>query len=176
MRLPKIALLGMGRAGKDEAGKWFGKYTPLKYVGSTSMVICPMIAAERGMDVKECWKNRHQERMLWYSWANHFRRDNPAKLAQTCLEVGDLVIGMRDKLELQACKDIDLFDLIVWINRDVPDDPTVTFRREDCDIIIDNNESLDVFFTKLKRLAQFAGVPVSDTPDPNFVDPADLMQ
>jgi hypothetical protein len=159
---PKIALLGYGRAGKDTAGAWLGEHTPLRYVGSTSQVICPMIAKELDIPVEEAWRTRHQHRMFWYEWANAYRRDDPAKLAKKCLEQGDMVVGLRDIIELNACKAAGLFDLIIWIDRDVPHDPTVTFTKEDCDIVVCNNTDLPTFYARLARLCRFAGIEVKD--------------
>jgi hypothetical protein len=107
---------------------------------------------------------RHKERKFWYEWANEYRKDDPAKLAKKCLEKGDMVIGLRDKLELQACKDANLFDLIIWIERNVEPDPTVTFSRDDCDVIIDNNGTISQLQKKLSRLVNLDGVDVFDEP------------
>lgn len=160
MRVPKIALLGYGRCGKDTAGEWLGKHTPLRYMGSTSSVICPLIAAELGVPVQEAWETRHNNRKFWYEWANNYRRDNPAKLAEFCLETGDMVVGLRDKFELECCRQKKLFDLTIWIHRDVPVDPTVTFSRTDCDVVVDNTGTLDEYYARLAKLVKFAGLEV----------------
>jgi hypothetical protein len=129
-------------------------------------VICPLIAAERNVTPEHAWVRRHRERKFWYDWANEYRKDDPAKLAKKCLEHGDMVIGLRDKLELQACKDANLFDLIVWIHRDVPKDPTVTFEAADCHITLDNTRSKRDLYAKLEKLCYLFGVPVYAYPDP----------
>jgi hypothetical protein len=158
---PRIAILGHGRAGKDESGLWLGTHSWLRYVGSTSMVICPMIAAERGVTPAYAWQRRHAERKFWYDWANEYRKDDPAKIAKECLKQGDLVIGLRDKHELQACKDQNLFDLIVWIRRDVPNDPTVTFGPEDCDVVLYNDKGKEELYARWTRLMRLAGVQIN---------------
>lgn len=158
---PKIAILGFGRAGKDTAGEIIGKMSPLRYVGSTSQVVCPMIAKDLGLTPEAAWADRHNNRMYWWRWCNEYRKDDPTKIARASLATGDLVVGLRDAIELEACKAAKLFDLILWINRDVPVDPTVTFRREDCDVVIDNNDDLPTLEKRLARLLRFAGVPVT---------------
>lgn len=160
---PKLAILGHGRAGKDTAGGWLGLFTELRYVGSTSRVICPLIARERGISIREAWANRHNERMFWYEWANNYRKDDPAKIAKECLKEGDIVVGLRADYELEACRRADLFDLIVWVeNPRVAPDPTVTFAAKDCDIVIVNDGDHSEFYGKLASLARFAGLTVHD--------------
>lgn len=158
---PKIALLGNGRAGKDTAGGWFGLFTPLQYVGSTSRVVCPMIAEELGISVEAAWRNRHEHRKFWYDWCNEYRKDDPSKIAKACLAQGDIVVGLRDIVELNACKAEDLFDLTVWVeNPRVPNDSTVTFTKDDCDVIIENNGDYRQFYRKLMQLCRFSGIMV----------------
>jgi hypothetical protein len=159
----KIALLGYGRAGKDTAAGWLGLFTPLRYVGSTSMVACPMIAESLGISVEEAWATRHQHRGFWYSRCNEYRKDDPTKLARKSLEYGDLVVGLRDKVELQACKDAGLFDLTIWVaNCRVPYDSTVTFTAEDCDVILENNTGYAQFYERLMSLCRFGGIMVDE--------------
>lgn len=159
---PKIALLGYGRSGKDSGGYWCGMHTPLVYTGSTSDVVNPLIAAARGITPEENWARRHQERMFWYEWCNEFRRDDPTKLARAAIDAGaDIIVGMRDAAELNACKAARLFDLTIWVeNPRVPPDPTVTFTRDDCDIVIDNNRRLGHFHGKLANLIAALGIEV----------------
>lgn len=158
---PRIALLGNGRAGKDTAGGWLGLFTPLRYVGSTSRVICPLIAKDLGITPEEAWAGRHANRKYWYDWANEYRKDDATKLARACLESGDIVVGLRADYELAACTDVALFDLVVWVeNPRVPPDPTVTFTSKDCDIIIVNDGELPAFYDKLRALCRFSRIHV----------------
>lgn len=156
----KIAILGLGRVGKDTAGAYIGNHSSLRYMGSTSNIICPIIAKHLGISEKEAWTTRHDgdNRMFWYNFCNEYRRDDPTKLARISLEVSDMVVGLRDKREFDACKEAGLFDLTIWINRDVAPDPTVTFRREDCDVIIDNTGSFEQYYHKLDRLIKVLNI------------------
>jgi hypothetical protein len=159
--IPRIALVGYGRGGKDTAGGWLGLFTPLRYVGSTSRVVCPLIAKDLGLSVEEAWSQRHNHRRFWHHWCNEYRKDDPTKIARQCLENGDLVVGLRDIIELNACKEEKLFDLIVWVhNNRVEKDPTVTFTSDDCDVIVENNGTYVQFYEKLTRLCRFGGIMV----------------
>jgi len=170
-RPPRIALLGYGRSGKDTAGGWLGLFTPLGYAGSTSKAVCPLIAASLGISVEQAWRERHQNREYWYTWCNEYRKDDPAKLAKACLEKCNVVVGLRDIVELNACKKENLFDCIVWVsNPRVPYDKTVTFTSNDCDVVIENNGSYVEFYSKLKRFCLFGHIPVSSLAD-NFDGP-----
>jgi hypothetical protein len=173
---PTIAILGRGRAGKDTAGEWFGSYTDLVYTGSTSMPLCMLIATKKNIPLDVCWKSRHAEREYWYNFANELRANDPTLLARISLELGDMVIGLRDDFELQACKDAGLFDLVIWIERDVPVDPTLKFDSSACDIIIENNTTIPELHIKLQNLCKFAGLAVSSKPVGFHYDPLTLIQ
>jgi len=159
-RLPRLAILGYGRAGKDEAGRWLGEHTDLRYAGSTSQVVCPLIAKDLGISEQEAWDTRHQNRIYWKDWCNNYGADDPAKLARYCLYRGDIVVGLRDKVELAAIKAEGLIDLYIWIDHNVPVDPTVTFTVDDCDIVIRNHGTPGQLHEKLGRLAIAMGLDV----------------
>jgi len=161
--IPKLLIVGYGRAGKDTCAEYISKISPLRYGGSTSNIICPLIAKELGVSEEEAWNTRHLNRQFWYEWANEYRKDDPAKLIKTALEKADMVVGIRDKLEMEAVKDHKLIDLIIWIdNARVRIDSTVTFNRSDCDVVICNHESLQEFHSKIKALVNSMGLTKDD--------------
>lgn len=160
MVIKRLAIVGYGRAGKDTTGEYIGKLTSLRYVGSTSNIICPLIAAEQGITPEEAWNIRHDgdNRVFWYNRANEYRKDDPAKIIKASLDKGEIVIGIRDILELDAMKQQNLVDLIIWIERRVPMDVTVTFKRDDCDIIIENNGTIPELYARIEKFVKFAGL------------------
>jgi hypothetical protein len=170
--VPRLAILGYGRAGKDTMGIYLGMHTEHVYVGSTSDVVNPMIAKELGLSPEENWRRRHEgnNRQFWYNWCNEYRKHDPSRLAQAVFNAGgSMVVGLRDKIELAACRDKQLFDLIVWIeNPRVPADSTVTFTRDDCDIVITNESDLPRFFSKIAKFCDTAGIRT----DCHFQDPS----
>lgn len=152
-------IIGRGRAGKDEAGMWFGRNTCLNYKGSTSTVMCPHVALALNIPEEEAWNNRHLSRMFWKQFCDDFRKDDPAVIGRMVIESGaDMIIGTRDEVEIKAIQNEGLVDLTIWVERDVPYDPTVEFTSNLADIVIENKWSLDEYYKRLKRFALTVGV------------------
>lgn len=147
----KLLFVGHGRAGKDEAAAYVAKITGLRYAGSFSWAVLPYIAARLGLHPQVAWETRHSMRKQWYAYCNDLRAADPTILARLVLAQGDVTAGLRDKVELDACKAARLFDRIVWIHRPgTPVDPTVTFGPQDCDEILTNGGSLWDFHIELE--------------------------
>lgn len=164
--LPRLMIIGQGRAGKDTAGEWLGNNTLLVYKGSSSNFALPYVAKEMGQDEKTCYETRHQNREEWKRICRELRGKDPGILVKAMLKAGaDLVIGIRDKCEIDIARQQQLVDLVIWIEKDVPKDPTVDeFDSSDADIIIDNNSTKEVFYRKLKALANTLRVLKSEHP------------
>lgn len=162
--LPVLALCGYGRAGKDTAAEWFRDNTKLTFRGGCSWTALPYMAKRLSADAgrliteEEAYATRHQDRMKWYNYMNEYRAVDPALLIKDVLKHSDVVCGVRDKCELLGAKNEGLLDLIVWIDRDVPVDPTVTYSIEDADIIIRNHTTKDAFHHRLHNLAKCLGI------------------
>lgn len=156
-RPPRIALCGPGRCGKDTAAEWLHENTRLNYVMSTSEVIAPVAAERLGLTVEAAFARRHEDRALWCRLGKEMRASDPAFLVRTVLDKGsDIVVGVRDRQEIVTASLEGLVDLVVWIDRRVPFDPTLEYGPELCDIRITNDDSLDEFHGKLAALARFA--------------------
>ncbi len=158
----KLMIVGMGRAGKDTAGEYLGMVTNLKFAGTTSLYLAKYVAQRLGVSTKEAYANRHESndmRKLWYDTGRQLRALDPGVLIRESMEFGDIIGGVRDVEEIETARRENLVDLIVWIeNRRVPPDPTVMFDESVCDIVIQNNGSLEEFYTRLDRFAAFAGL------------------
>jgi hypothetical protein len=151
--LPVLAIVGHGRAGKDTAAEWLRDHTHLKFKGGCSYTGCDYVAKKLGLSWHEAWRTRHELRMDWYRILNEYREGDPSRLVRDCLEHSDIVCGIRDRMEMIAAKKEGLLDLIVWIDRPVPVDPTVTFTIEDADVIIRNYSGFDDFYARLRRFS-----------------------
>jgi len=160
-RAPRIAFCGPGRSGKDECSTYFARITGLRFAGSMSQFLCPFVAARLGLSDEEAFARRHESdamRMTWYRIGNELRDSDPALLVRETLKAGEICNGIRDIREFEAAKAEGLADLFIWVERDVPTDPTITYGAGLCDVVLDNNGSLGELHTKLDALARFAGL------------------
>jgi hypothetical protein len=155
---PVLAIVGPGRSGKDTMAEWCRDHTILEYKGGSSYTGCKYVAERLGLSWHDTWRTRHERRMDWYNILNEYRKDDPTKLIRECLEHSDIVCGLRDRTELLASRDAGLIDLVVWIDRPVPHDPTITFTIEDADIIIRNHGTFEEFYERLRRFAKTLGI------------------
>lgn len=157
----KLLFAGYGRAGKDEAAAYIAKITGLRYAGSFSWAALPYVAARLGLHPQVAWETRHTMRKQWYDYCNDLRASDPTILARLVLAQGDVTAGLRDKVELEACKAARLFDHIVWIDRPGTEvDPTVTFGPQDCDEVLFNDGSLVKYHVDLDELCRSWGFRV----------------
>jgi len=155
----KILLVGYGRAGKDEGLSYLAALTGLRNAGCTSAYLAKYVARNLGISESEAYKTRHQFRDHWYDIGNQLREDDPGILLREALANGPLTGGVRDLEEIVEARRCNLVDLIVWIeNVRVPTDTTVKFGPEHCDVIVQNNGTMDEYQDKLRRLAAFAGL------------------
>ena len=154
--VPALAILGMGRAGKDTAGEFLAEKFSLAPAISSSLNALPLAAHMAGVrsekDYTAFYTERHQNRVFWIHALHALRRGDLTRLARWCLGACDLAIGLRGKEEFAAVMREGVCDLSVWVHRDVPVDPTVEFTREDCDVVVDNTTSLERFHERLTRL------------------------
>ncbi len=152
---PVVAFLGMGRAGKDTSAEYFCLRTGLHYAGSSSSMVLPIIADSIGIPPEQAWAERHSNRPFWIEWCHAFRHDDPATLVKMCLGVGDVVVGVRGKIELHDVQQKKLIDYTVWVdNPSVPVDPTVEFGVADCDFSIPNRGGVTDLYRRIDVLVR----------------------
>lgn len=152
---PKILFVGHGRCGKDTACEYLSKITGLRNAGTTSKYFALHMSKLMGVSYEEAYARRHESdemRTYWYEEANKLRENGPLTILNMALEHGDISGGLRDGEEIRAAREV--VDIIIWIQNDrVPIDPTVKFTSRDADIVIENNWSLEEFYSRLDRLA-----------------------
>ena len=154
----RLAIVGPGRAGKDACAEWLAANTPLRYTGSCSSVIAPHAARRLGLGVTEAFARRHEDRDLWRAIGDELRRDDPAALARETLRHGELCVGVRARVEIEAVIRERLVDLVLWIDRDVPPDPTLEFGPEVATVILPNRGTLADLHGRLRALARAWGL------------------
>ncbi len=158
-QVKRILLVGYGRAGKDAGLEALSAMTGLKNAGTTSLYLAKYVAAELGITETEAYKARHQHRETWFRIGQELRKNDPGILLREALLKGDLCGGVRDLEEIVFARENRVVDLIVWVqNVRTGIDKTVKFGPEHCDVIVQNNGTLDEYHEKLRRLAAFAGL------------------
>lgn len=155
-----VAVVGPGRSGKDTAAEFLGQLTLLRYVGSTSWIGLDYMAERLGVCSMTAWESRHAHRGRWKQYLDEFRADDPTKLVRMSLDRGDIVSGIRDRSELESARAARLLTHVLWIDRDVPTDPTITFTRDDCDWVVRNDADLDTFRLRIAYWAGLVGLPL----------------
>lgn len=149
-----VCFSGWGRAGKDEAGMFLGQNSDLVYHGSLSWVGLQIVAKKLRLPQQVAWETRHNRRMEWFEILNDYRKDDPTKLVRDSLRSGEIVVGLRSKEELEASKAAGLLTHVIWVERPgTPQDPTVTYNKDDCDHVIANDADLPRFFEKIRKWA-----------------------
>lgn len=157
----KILFVGHGRSGKDTACQMFAEITGLRDAGTTSLALTRYVAEKLGVPEADAYARRHESpemRILWFETGNEIRRHDPALLVREMFAKGDISGGVRGRPEIEAVRRERLADLIVWVDRDVPADPTMEYGPEFADVVVQNRGTLDEFRWKLFRLAEFAGL------------------
>lgn len=152
-RVKVVAWCGYGQAGKDTSAMMFAKMTNTKYSGSCSMAVLPIIADSVGLTETQAFMERHANRVFWFNWCNALRDNDPTLLVKLSLGNGDCVSGIRDHRELFAAQEEGLIDLSIWVERNVPVDPTTTYTKDDCDLVVMNNGSEEDLRKHLQHLA-----------------------
>lgn len=159
----KLAICGPGRAGKDTASKWLACHTTLRYTESTSEAaaqLCYSKLADRYgyTSVSEAFEDRHNHRVEWADIIWSYNKPDGITLYCEMLQDGDILNGIRRAAELQALVDRHLIDLVMWIDRDVPTDPSLETTSSVADIIIPNNDSIADLYRRLTHFARFSRI------------------
>ncbi len=174
--IPNILIGGHGRAGKDTMADWLAANTPLRHPGSLSTFLTAHVVAFRlSVTPQEAagpafaqaraaaFATRHEDRQLWYEVGNRLRDGEPGALVDAALAGGELVVGVRDLREVELCRELHKVDLLVWVdNPRGPNDPTVKFTADDCDVVIENNGTYAAFYSKIAALCRFARIPLNN--------------
>ncbi len=148
----KILFVGHGRCGKDTACEITAELTHLRNAGTFSKYLTPYVACRLRVSEEQAYRERHQNREVWMDTGNQVRAHDPTAICRMAFANGDVSGGVRGLPEIVAIRDRRVADLIVWIDRDVPPDPTLEFTAEYADVSISNHSTIDEFRARLKHL------------------------
>ena len=89
---------------------------------------------------------------------NEYNKEDGSKLAKGILALSNCYVGMRDPREVKACVDAKLFDIIIWVDAcgrlPKEDKSSIKITKDIADIVIENNETEEIFKNKLYRLGK----------------------
>lgn len=148
MSLPKLLIVGHMRHGKDTFAQILvDQYGFTKK--DSSRAACEIFLFEKlrhkygYQTIDECYADRVNHRAEWHDEIKAFNADDKTKLARAIMRDNDIYVGMRSRLEIEACVAAGVFDKVVWVDasKRLPPEPRSSFDIDiSCaDVIIDNN-------------------------------------
>lgn len=150
-RRPKVLVIGHARHGKDTVAEHLKELMGLKFVSSSMFVakeiIWPLWGKERYDSFDAMFQDRVNYRSTWFNLIAAYNTPDMTKTASTMFQRGfDIYVGMRRRVELEACKAAGLFDIIIWVDaskRHPPEElDSMELRPEDAQVHLDNNGNL----------------------------------
>lgn len=141
-----LAILGHGTCGKTTSSRWLASTYGLCYKYSTSEF------AKTTIELPGDHTNRSEHRVAWgQAIADFNNEDEGIKLYKLMAEDHDIFDGIRRVNELIGVKrwvqGRGKIFVPVWIDRDVPEDPSCEIRPEHCRLTVNNHgDLLDLFF------------------------------
>ena len=135
----KILFVGRSECGKTLAGEYAATLLKTKCTNISDLLVAEF-AEKMGVSPDVIMKNKEEYRKPLWELGRSYQESSPASLALKALEAGDVVTGVRNKDEFEACR--GLFDKVVWVSRfsaqaKIGD----VLTPEDADVILDNNGS-----------------------------------
>jgi hypothetical protein len=167
---PKLLIIGHGRHGKDTLAEIFERDHGMTFKASSLAASDIFIYEELKykydyVDAKDCFHDRSNHRAEWYDMICDYNKEDKAKLAKDIMADSDCYVGMRDLSEINECIEQGVFDMIIWVDASerLPKEGKDSFNvsRSRADVIVENNESLEVFERKAKILGKFLFKPLS---------------
>ena len=159
----KLFIIGKGECGKTDAKEIIVRETGLQAVDSSwfmaGKVVRPYLEKEHGItygSIADCYEDRRNHRPKWRKAICEFNGPDPSLLAREIFAENDIYAGMRSRREFLVAR--DLCDLSIWIDADQrveKVDPSLDILKEDCDMIIDNNGTLEEFQSRVLRFCDF---------------------
>lgn len=149
--LPRVLIIGYATHGKDTVGELLEKYG-FKCMASSSYatmrIMMPYFESigKPYPSAKVCFADRVNHRALWLQQIEAYNAPTWDRLSREMSAEGyDVYLGMRSKKEFEASK--YLYDFVVWVDasdRLPPEDiSSCTLVKNDADIILDNNGTLE---------------------------------
>lgn len=157
----KFLIIGWGRHGKDTMCEFMKEQSSLNFQSSSEFcaerVVYPTMA-DMYSSWQDCYEDRGNHRKHWYETIKAYNEPDGSRLATEMLTEYDIYCGMRNIEELNASH--HLFDLVVWVEdpRKPPESlDSMTITKDQADIVIYNDSTLDDFKDKVRKLMSIMG-------------------
>ncbi len=167
----KLFVIGHGRHGKDTVAEFVQKNYGLTFESSSMFcaehVVTPWLE-KMGItysSLEECYEDRVNHRQDWYEAIRSFNKEDESRLSTAIFGNYDMYVGIRSRVEFLASR--HLSDLCIWVEASdrYPDlEPTCKVLREDCDVIVDNNGTIEKLYDRLTRLFDLMGSRIARCP------------
>lgn len=149
----KLLIIGQARHGKDTMAEILRDEMGVSFCSSSyfclEKVVYPIVKDYLGYTSKEeCYRDRVNHRPLWFELIRMYSYKDKARLTRELLAENDLYVGLRNREEFEAAR--DLFDHVIWVDAtdrlgNTEDVNSLTMTRADADFVIYNNGSLEQF-------------------------------
>jgi hypothetical protein len=153
---PKIFICGHGRHGKDTMAEYLRDNYDFNFVSSSmfcsNFLIFPLLKDKYGYKtVEECFEDRLNHRAEWYDIISDFCSKDKGALTKEIFKKYDIYVGIRNPEEFLESKQYG--DISVWVDRSkhlpLEDVSSMGITVDMCDVIIDNNGTLEEFYNKI---------------------------
>lgn len=162
MQWPRLMVTGMAEHGKDTVCEMLA----IPYQSSSRMALeiflFDLLRDRYGyQSAEECYLDRGRLRDVWHQEIKAFNTPDKARLSREILRRGPIYCGIRCREEFAEARKEGLFDLAVWVDASerLPPEPStsMSLKRSDCDIVIDNNGTLKQLAERVARLKWLLG-------------------
>jgi hypothetical protein len=165
---PRIIIVGPARHGKDTLAELLRDRYGWTFASSSHWVAKHFgreyLAEHYGLEydtLQACLDDRIHHRDKWYKACRDYNKGDLGRLTNDILAEYNIYVGMRGRDELKAVE--DSVDLVIWIeapnriggNPDARQIKTNNLiRREDADIIIENDGTILDLITQLPHIKE----------------------
>ena len=157
----KLSIIGYSRHGKDTVAELLREHYKMKFESSSlfcaERVMLPAFArtGKTYESVAECFDDRFNHRAFWHEEIAKYCTPLE-RLGREIWAKNDIYVGTRSYREFMACKNANLFNYSIWVDRSLHLQPksreSNTMEPWMADFILDNNGSLSDLFRNLNVL------------------------